>query len=1059
MAQTFFHCSSLKALDLSNLTSSSITNTNRMFCGCESLLYLNMNNLDLSNVDDATYMFYNMKEINYLEIKGTKLNEIINNEIKGEYGLNNKDNLMVCKNDENFSIGKYVSICCDYDIELKKCKNYIVCKYKEAIVYKNGFGNNDNINIAYIKNGNSIFGPKEKLTIEENDIIEIYFSEPITSLDYFFWYEVKIKLIDLSHFDSSLVTDTGNMFEGCSSLEEINFNNFNTSKVTNMEAMFDYCSNLKSLDLSNFDTSNVNNMKGMFQSCESLEYLDISNFDTSKVQNFGWMFGEVNHLKYIKLYNAKIDTIKNSIPVTVSTIVCQNNKIISRGKEDCSIFTQSDNYIIVKYGTETTYRPSEFKNQYRQQIQYIKYEDKIVDLTQELRIEANGIIQIYLPKDITSLEKFFSKEQDENVEKIKSIDLSYLDSSTVDNTENMFYQCSSLEEINFNNFNKSKVTSMYGMFQGCSSLKSLDLSNFDISKVEVMTNMFSECTSLEYLDISNFNTLKVNMFLNVNPLKYINLYNAQIEQIKNGIKGIIQSSTSVCQKDDFKIVADKTYIKACCVYNDNILKCYTNNYITVQYNTEISYDNGFKISKENFPEFRKDINFIKNEENIITPSGELKIKSNSKIEIHLDNSIQSLAHFFNSDYDDFTKNIVSIDFSHFDSSLITDMKSLFSGCSSLQKLDLRNFLLNSETSMENMFSGCDNLKYLDISGFNITSYDILNRLSSLKFINIYKAQNYDINAINNITEDLNICQKEKSIQNLDIENKCGYFNIDKSEFDSTNLIIIYFNENVKYKSGFVSGIESRNNIEFLINGDKINAHESLSINKGKKLEIYLDKETTSLKSFFDSDLDPNMIDFTFFDSSKVTNMENLFKECSELKEIDFTNFNTSLVTSMASMFSGCSKLIELDISFFDTSSVINMHDMFYECEQLKLIDLYDTKMDKIITAHNMFKHNENLKYIDLLKVKDSYINITESEINLKDNLTICQKDNIIINTNAIYKCCYYNTENDQCESNNYIILFYQNEAIYKSGFSSGTNNNTNISFRDNIEFLAINRKK
>ena len=199
------------------------------------------------------------------------------------------------------------------------------------------------------------------------------------------------------------------------------------------------------------------------------------------------------------------------------------------------------------------------------------------------------------------------------------------------------------------------------------------------------------------------------------------------------------------------------------------------------------------------------------------------------------------------------------------------------------------------------------------------------------------------------------------------------------------------------------------------------------------------------------------IDFTLFDSSKVTNMDNLFKGCSELDEIDFTNFNTTFVTSMASMFSGCSKLIELDISLFDTSSVIDMHDMFYGCEQLKLIDLYDTKMDKIITAHNMFKHNDNLKYIDLLKVKDSYINITESEINLKDDLTICQKENIILNTKAEYKCCYYNIENDQCESNNYMILIYQNEAIYKSGFSYDIDNS--LKFRDNIEFLAINRKK
>ena len=58
--------------------------------------------------------------------------------------------------------------------------------------------------------------------------------------------------------------------------------------------------------------------------------------------------------------------------------------------------------------------------------------------------------------------------------------------------------------------------------------------------------------------------------------------------------------------------------------------------------------------------------------------------------------------------------------------------------------------------MYNMFSGCDNLKYLDISGININSYDILNSLSNLSFINLYKAQNYDIDIINNITKDLNI---------------------------------------------------------------------------------------------------------------------------------------------------------------------------------------------------------------------------------------------------------------------------------------------------------------
>ena len=1031
MAQSFFHCSSLKALDLSKIISSSITNTNRMFCGCESLLYINMNNLDLSHVNDTTYMFYNMKEINYLEIKGLKVNDKINDELKGEYGLNDKDNLIVCKNEENLSIEKYHSSCCNYDIELKKCQNYIICKYNVTVEYKNGFQNKNRQNISFIKNGNSIVGPNEKLIIEANTSIEIYFSIPINNMNSFFSgvddsNVQDITSIDFSHFDSSSVNFTWGLFYQCYSLEEINFGKFDTSRVTDMQNMFRQCHQLKSLDLSSFDTSKVTTFANMFAMCFSLEYLDISNFNISQNTddaNAG-IFNDTNYLKYINLYNAQIENdaiitqMKNK--TKDSTIVCQKVEFLSGLRNNCVIFHQTDNYIKVKYGAQVEYNfNSRFSHQFRTKIQYIKYEGNIVDLNNFI-IKENGTIEIYLPKDIDNLARFFSADEhfDTNSKKIVSIDFSHFDSSSVEVTNYLFYECSSLEEINFNHFNTSKIAFMSSMFYGCSNLKSLDLSNFDTSNVDDMEDLFNGCTSLEYLDISYFNTSKAtsinNMFNNVNSLKYINLYNAQINNdIKSQIQNILKDTTIVCQKDD--IIINKTYIKACCEYNDNILKCYSKNYITVHFNKEITYENGFKINNTNFPEYRKGINFIKNEENITTPSENLVIKSDSKIEIHLDNSIKSLAHFFNSDYDANTKDIISIDFSHFNSSLITEMNSLFSGCGALQQLYLNNFIINSETLMDNIFSGCDNLKYLDISGFNITSYDIFNGLSNLEFINIYNAQNYDIDAINNITKDLNICQKEKSIQNLNIKNKCGYYNINNRKFESTNLIIIYFNKDVEYKSGFINGIESRNNIDFLINGDKINVNESFSINKGKKIEIYLNEKTTSLKSFFNSDLDSNMlyiisIDFTFFDSSKVTNMENLFKGCNELVEIDFTNFNTSLVINMGSMFSGCSNLIELDMSSFDTSSVIDMHDMFYGCTQLKLIDLYDSKMGKIITAHNIFKNNDNLKYIDLLKVKDSYINITESQINRKNDLIICQNDNIIINTNATYKCCYYNTE-------------------------------------------------
>ena len=45
------------------------------------------------------------------------------------------------------------------------------------------------------------------------------------------------------------------MFEGCSSLKEIDLYNFNTNNVTDMNQMFFGCSSLKKINLSNFNTN------------------------------------------------------------------------------------------------------------------------------------------------------------------------------------------------------------------------------------------------------------------------------------------------------------------------------------------------------------------------------------------------------------------------------------------------------------------------------------------------------------------------------------------------------------------------------------------------------------------------------------------------------------------------------------------------------------------------------------------------------------------------------------------------------------------------------------
>ena len=410
-----------------------------------------------------------------------------------------------------------------------------------------------------------------------------------------------------------------------------------------------------------------------------------------------------------------------------------------------------------------------------------------------------------------------------------------------------------------------------------------------------------------------------------------------------------------------------------------------------------------------------------------------------------------------------------INFKNFDTSSVTNMKSMFEGCSSLEYLDLSGFRTSNVQDMSYMLYVCDSLEYLDISNFYIhylTNVEIIFKsLDNLQFINLFNVQNGELldEEIEELKDNINIavCQTEDIISEDNAINVCK------------NFIKECFRENVIYENDF-------NNIE----ENKANEYRNsffhafieyeafippkleypLEIKSSSCIIIALNSSVESLAHFFDSEYDKNVeniisINFSYFNSSSssLNDINSLFKRCKSLETVTFTNFNTSLVTNMSEVFSGYVGLKEIDLSFLDTSSLIDMHNMFYGCSNLEVIDLYGLNLDKIITAHNMFKDNNNMKYIDLIKLKNSYLNFTESELNKKDNLTIYQREDIIINTKARYNCCYFDINASKCESDQYALAFFDNNTLsYENGFAFNDSD-----FRNYISFIVVgyNRKK
>ena len=81
------------------------------------------------------------------------------------------------------------------------------------------------------------------------------------------------------------------LFAGYANVRSIEFGTeFRTDQVQTMKEMFDGCSSLTELELSSFDTSNVTDMYRMFDGCSSLTDLDLSSFNTSSVTDMLFMF-------------------------------------------------------------------------------------------------------------------------------------------------------------------------------------------------------------------------------------------------------------------------------------------------------------------------------------------------------------------------------------------------------------------------------------------------------------------------------------------------------------------------------------------------------------------------------------------------------------------------------------------------------------------------------------------------------------------------------------------------------------------------------------------------
>ena len=685
-----------------------------------------------------------------------------------------------------------------------------------------------------------------------------------------------------------------------------------------------------SVDFSNFNSSNLQDTTRLFYYCSSLKSIDFSNSDFSKLTQINGMFQGLKSLESV--------TFPENLP---------NLKYARNTFNGCSSLKSID-----------------FSNCNLTSLTYIN----------EMFSSCISLESVSFPDSLTNVEDMHGIFS--GCSSLKSIDLSNIGLSKTKLMYNMFDSCSKLESVIFPKSGSQSLINIGEIFKGCSSLTSIDLSMFTLSDGTTMKGFIDGCDSLVAIDFPIFN-LKANEFINryqsfeeVFHFKYLNISGFSGEssdyvQLFSALSIHGLTSLAVYGSDKEIIHSARALLREQGLEMDlefcrNYTECRLTkdpNYIIVNFNKEYTYPNGF----EN--DYRPNIFSVILDGEEKEKNEQLDVKKGSKMIIHFTAPITDFSNFFSSQYDANVKNIISIDFSNFNSSLLDKFSSSFKGCTSLQSLDLSSFKVTSETDISNMIEDCSSLVTIDISNFDLSNNEInkiFKNIGKLVYVNLVNClgKTNDVYTFLNSIRGLNndkklIClnedkfndvnnQYKESNNGVSIENvfeRCC--NIDFENAVCGYLLVSFKNE-FSYENGFENGYRADVD-KIILDGVQKSKNDQLEIKAGSKMKIYFSLTPSNFSNFFDVQHDPNVVnidsvDFSHMDLTKVIDMSYLFQGCSSLESITFSKYTPENLNNMEGMFSGCSGIKSIDLSNFILSEKTNIFGMFIGCDNLTAID-------------------------------------------------------------------------------------------------------------------------
>ena len=267
---------------------------------------------------------------------------------------------------------------------------------------------------------------------------------------------------------------------------------------------------------------------------------------------------------------------------------------------------------------------------------------------------------------------------------LTSLDLTPLDTQNVTDMSGMFYKCSGLTSLDLTPLDTQNVTNMRDLFGLCSGLTSLDLSPLDTQKVTDMSYMFYHCLGLISLDLTPLDTQNVtdmgSMFSRCSGLTSLDLSPLDTKKVWD-MKSMFGDCSGLTSLDlsplDTQNVTDMSYMFYGCSGLTSL---------------DLSPLDTKKV-------WGMDSMFY----------GCSGLTSLDLTPLDTQNVTYMYAMFYD------CSGLTSLDLTPLDTKNVTDMHSIFYGCSGLTSLDLTPLDTQNVTDMYGMFYDCHSLTSLDLT--------------------------------------------------------------------------------------------------------------------------------------------------------------------------------------------------------------------------------------------------------------------------------------------------------------------------------------------------------